>query len=189
VRELDTLDPRDGEEERLAADRQRLQKTEKRAETIAAAIAELAPSHGRGLRQSSSPGPGAALRAAARVLQRLAPQGDAADEPTSAALAALERAEEALSEAELLLARLAEASDADPRQLEQAEERLFALRAAARKQGIAVADLPAFHAGMRWKPRPRGHAPPMSSRARASPPSARRRHVAWNAPWRGSCRR
>jgi DNA repair protein RecN (Recombination protein N) len=149
VQELDTLDPRDGEEERLAAERQRLQKGEKRAETIAAAIAELAPSHGRGLRQSSNPGPGAALRAAARALQRLAPQGDATDEPAGAALAALERAEEALSEAELLLARLAETADADPRQLEQAEERLFALRAAARKHGIAVADLPAFHAGMR----------------------------------------
>jgi DNA repair protein RecN (Recombination protein N) len=58
------------------------------------------------------------------------------------ALAALERAEEALAEAETLLTRLAEAYDADPRRLEQAEERLFALRAAARKHQVAVAELP-----------------------------------------------
>jgi DNA repair protein RecN (Recombination protein N) len=59
-------------------------------------------------------------------------------------MAALERAEEALAEAETLLTRLAAEADADPRQLEQAEERLFALRAAARKHGVAVPDLPAL---------------------------------------------
>ena len=58
------------------------------------------------------------------------------------ALAALERAEEALAEAETLLSRLAAEAEADPRRLEQAEERLFALRAAARKHAVAVADLP-----------------------------------------------
>ena len=56
--------------------------------------------------------------------------------------AALERAEEALSEAETLLSRLAVEADADPRLLEQAEERLFALRAAARKHGVPVIELP-----------------------------------------------
>ena len=59
-------------------------------------------------------------------------------------MAALERAEEALAEAETLLTRLAAEADADPRLLEQAEERLFALRAAARKHAVAVADLPAL---------------------------------------------
>jgi DNA repair protein RecN (Recombination protein N) len=57
-------------------------------------------------------------------------------------MAALERAEEALSEAETLLSRLAAEAEADPRALEQAEERLFALRAAARKHGVPVSELP-----------------------------------------------
>ena len=64
--------------------------------------------------------------------------------PADPAIAALERAEEALAEAETLLTRLAAEADADPRHLEQAEERLFALRAAARKHGVAVPDLPAL---------------------------------------------
>ena len=57
---------------------------------------------------------------------------------------ALERAEEALAEAETLLTRLANEADADPRLLEQAEERLFALRAAARKHAVPVVEVPAL---------------------------------------------
>jgi DNA repair protein RecN (Recombination protein N) len=65
-----------------------------------------------------------------------------APNPADPALAALERAEEALAEAETLLTRLAADADVDPRLLEQSEERLFALRAAARKHGVAVSELP-----------------------------------------------
>src|SRR4051794_886954 len=65
VEELAALAPQDGEEERLANDRQRLQQGERRAEALAAALAELAP------RDRRSPGPAAALRAASRALQRL----------------------------------------------------------------------------------------------------------------------
>jgi len=64
--------------------------------------------------------------------------------PAAPALAALERAEEALAEAESFLTRLSHEADADPRLLEQAEERLFALRAAARKHAVTVAELPAL---------------------------------------------
>ena len=64
--------------------------------------------------------------------------------PAAEALAALERAEEALAEEETLLTRLANEADADPRLLEQAEERLFALRAAARKHAVPVVELPAL---------------------------------------------
>ncbi len=138
VEELVTLRPEPGEEERLAAERQALQQGEKRAEAIAATLTELAP------RDRRSPGPAASLRAAARTLQRLLPAEPAQADPVAAALGALERAEEALAEAETLLTRLAEAADADPRRLEQAEERLFALRAAARKHQVAVAELPAL---------------------------------------------
>jgi DNA repair protein RecN (Recombination protein N) len=139
VEELATLAPRDGEEDDLAAARLRLQQGERRAEAIAAALSELAP------RDRRSAGPAAALRAASRALQRLVPAGQPdAVNPAAPAIAALERAEEAVAEAETLLTRLGADAEADPRLLEHAEERLFALRAAARKHAIAVAELPAL---------------------------------------------
>ena len=141
VDELARLAPQEDEETALAAERQRLQQGERRAEAIAGALAELAP-HGQG--RQRSPGPAAALRAAARTLQRLAPPGQTEDSEAAPALAAIERAEEALAEAETLLSRLAAEAGADPRLLEAAEERLFALRGAARKHGVAVAELPAL---------------------------------------------
>ncbi len=67
VDELSRLAPLEGEENSLAAERQRLQQGEKRAEAIAAALAELVS------RDRRNPGPGAALRAASRALTRLAP--------------------------------------------------------------------------------------------------------------------
>jgi DNA repair protein RecN (Recombination protein N) len=144
IDELAKLAPQEGEEERLAAERQRLQQGEKRAEAIAAALAELASKDRR------SPGPGAALRAAGRALQRLAPSSTPeAANPAAPAMAALERAEEALAEAESLLSRLADEAEADPRLLEAAEERLFALRAVARKHNVAVSELAALHATLR----------------------------------------
>ena len=137
VDELAGLAPRLGEEERLAQERHQLQQGERRAEAIAAALAELTP------RDRRSSAPAAALRAACRALQRLVTpaQPDAAN-PAAPALAALERAEEALAEAETFLTRLAGEAEADPRLLEQAEERLFALRAVARKHAVAVTELP-----------------------------------------------
>jgi DNA repair protein RecN (Recombination protein N) len=133
--ELATLRPASGEEEALAAERQRLQQAERRAEAIGAALAELAP------RDRRHAGPAASLRAAVRALGRLGAQGEAAA-AAAPALAAIERAEDALAEAETLLSRLGEEAVADPRLLEATEERLFALRAAARKHGVAVAALP-----------------------------------------------
>ena len=139
VEELATLAPQPDEEENLAKERQRLQQNELRAEAIAAALAELTP------RDRRNAGPAASLRAASRSLQRLAPAQQVetpGTNPAEPAMAALERAEEALAEAETLLTRLIADSDVDPRQLEQSEERLFALRAAARKHGVAVPELP-----------------------------------------------
>ncbi len=132
--ELSALAPGPGEEEHLAAERQRLQQGDRRAETIASALGELAP-QGRDRR---NPGPAAALRAAARALQRLTSPSPLEAE----AVAALERAEEALAEAEALLSRLGHEAQADPRALEQAEERLFALRGMARKHDVPVVELP-----------------------------------------------
>ena len=103
-------------------------------------MAELTPRDRRG-----SAGPASVLRSAARLLQRLVPP-HAPDQtnPAQAILAALERAEEAVAEAEMLLNRLAIDAEADPRLLEQTEERLFALRAAARKHGVPVGELAAL---------------------------------------------
>ncbi len=139
VEELAGLAPQEGEEERLANERQRLQQGERCAEAIAAALSELAP------RDRRSAGPAASLRAASRALQRLvAPHQPDSVNPAASAVAALERAEEAVAEAESLLTRMSADADADPRLLEQAEERLFALRAVARKYAVAVPDLPAL---------------------------------------------
>ena len=140
--ELGILAPAEGEEDELAAERQRLQQGERRAEAIAAAVAEIAP------RDRRSPGPAAALRAASRALQRLGP---VEPNPAAPAIIALERAEDALAEAEQLLSRLAEEADSDPRVLERAEERLFALRAAARKHGVPVVGLPGLLASLRTR--------------------------------------
>jgi DNA repair protein RecN (Recombination protein N) len=139
VAELQDLGPAEGEEERLAAERQRLQQGERRAEAIAAAIAELAP------RDRRATSPARALREAARALERLPPP----NEEAQPALAALAAAQDALAEAEAALSRLLDEGGPDPRRLEQVEERLFALRAAARKHSVAVADLPALAAELR----------------------------------------
>jgi DNA repair protein RecN (Recombination protein N) len=138
VDELSRLNPQPGEEDELAAERLRLQSGERKAEAIAAALAELTPKDRRAL------GPAAHLRAAARVLGRIAG-------PAAEALAAIERAEEALAEAETLLERMAAEAQDDPRALEATEERLFALRAAARKHGVAVVLLPEFLAQLRGR--------------------------------------
>jgi len=150
VDELARLAPEEGEEQRLAEERQALQQGERRAEAIAAALSELAPSSGRG---RSTGGPAAALRAAGRALQRLLPANaePEAHHPALPALQALEAAESALAEAETLLSRLAQEAEADPRRLEATEERLFALRAAARKHSIAVPDLPALLAALQGR--------------------------------------
>ena len=136
VEELSALAPRAGEDEELAAARQHLQGAERRAEAIGSALAELTP------RERRSAGPAATLRAAARALARIAE----ADQGPSIgqALAAIERAEEALAEAETLLSRAVSEAEADPRGLEAIEERLFALRGMARKHAVPVVELPAL---------------------------------------------
>lgn len=147
VAELSTLAPQPGEEEQLAQQRHALQQAERRGEAITAALSELTPKDRR------NSGPAAALRAASRALQRLLPPPtaestasasaiDPLETRTNEALAALESAENALAEAENLLSRLSDDTEANPRLLEDAEERLFTLRAAARKHDITVDDLP-----------------------------------------------
>ncbi|MEE8662766.1 MAG: DNA repair protein RecN [Acetobacter sp.] len=142
--ELSSLAPQQEEEKFLAAQRHSLQTSEKRGEAIAAALSELTP---RDRRQNA---PSAALRSASRALHRLAPAPSDSSENvidplrqgTEEALTALDNAAAALSEAESLLSRLSLECEADPRLLEQTEERLFALRTIARKYNTTPDDLP-----------------------------------------------
>lgn len=134
VGELTELAPAEGEDEELAKERLHLQQGERRAEAIAIAIAELTP------RDRRSGSPARALREAARALERLPPP----NEEAQPAIALLNAAQEAVAEAETALTRLMSEGGPDPRRLEQVEERLFALRAAARKHSVAVVELPAL---------------------------------------------
>lgn len=134
VEELGTLSPAEGEEETLCQERQGLQQAERRTEAIAGALSELQP------RDRRSANPAAALRNAARALERL----PAPNESAQPALTALAAAQDALAEAEQLLERLASDALPDPRRLEALEDRLFSLRAAARKHGVPVVELPSL---------------------------------------------
>ncbi|EHH68661.1 DNA repair protein RecN [Gluconobacter morbifer] len=150
VDDLSILAPQEGEEESLAALRISLQRDERRGEAVAAALSDLTPKDRR------SAAPAAALRSASRALARLLPAPTDTEEASSThqtqaqeALDALEKAEEALADAEMLLTRLAADTEGDPRLLEETEERLFALRAEARKHNVAVAELPSFLASLK----------------------------------------
>jgi DNA repair protein RecN (Recombination protein N) len=132
--ELSALAPAEGEEDALAGERLCLQQGERRAEAIAVAIAELTP------RDRRAANPARALREAVRALERLPPP----NEEAQPAIALLNAAQEAMAEAETALTRMMAEGGPDPRRLEQVEERLFALRAAARKHGVAVVELPAL---------------------------------------------
>jgi DNA repair protein RecN (Recombination protein N) len=133
--ELVALEPVAGEEERLALARADMQKGEK----LSGDLEEL-----RHLWEGSD-SPLAALRVAARRLDRIAGQHPLLGE----ALAALDRAVIEASEAEDKLAKAAEALVHDPLALERAETRLFDLRAAARKHRCEVDDLPELMRTMR----------------------------------------
>ncbi len=121
--ELDSLAPRAGEDEHLAARRALLQMGEQITEAIGAAYDDLAGAGGAEPRVRSVQ---AALgRLAERVPDRL-----------EEALGALERANLEIAEAVAALARLAAEVEFAPGELEDIEQRLFALRDMARKHGV-----------------------------------------------------
>ena len=129
--ELDALTPEPGEEDRLSARRSLLQNAERLGETLNEAVGELA----------GAAGAQAALARAARRLERARERGYGL---LDAAAAATERAANETAEALDVLEAAIRNLELDPRELEAVEERLFALRAVARKHQVAVADLPAL---------------------------------------------
>jgi len=126
--ELTALAPEAGEEEELATARTDMQKGEKLADDLAA-LQRLWAGSDSAL---------AALRAAARRLDRIAGEHPLLAE----ALEALDRAVIEAGEAEDRLSRAGEAMAHDPLALDRIETRLFNLRAAARKHGCTVDELP-----------------------------------------------
>ncbi|MCT4683280.1 MAG: DNA repair protein RecN [Roseicyclus sp.] len=127
VTELDGLDPQPGEEETLDARRRLMQGAERMRNDVARAAAALGLEGAEG-----------AMGDARRWLEGVS---DKAEGGLDAALAALERAAVELTEAQAGVERFAEALEFNPAELEETEERLFALRALARKHGVAPDDL------------------------------------------------
>jgi DNA repair protein RecN (Recombination protein N) len=137
VKELDALAPKADDEQKLAEERQLLRAGSALGDAVSQALAEL--EQGRGAV--------GALRTAHRLIERTV---DKAAGRLDAALAALDRALSEATEAQAQLEAAQQALEFDPARLEKIEERLFALRAAARKHNVTVAELAAlaekFHA-------------------------------------------
>ncbi|HUB85611.1 MAG TPA: DNA repair protein RecN [Rhizomicrobium sp.] len=129
AKELSDLAPEEGEEAKLAAERALLMNAGKIAEDISAATELLGGERG-------------AESTLAGAIKRLGRMNEEARAASAGAAATLEQAfalaEDARRELESLLSRL----DADAGELERKEDRLFALRAAARKYAVRADELP-----------------------------------------------
>ena len=128
VAELDKLAPKLGEDAELAESRTLMMHGEKLTEALGLALDGL----------SASDGAEAGLRTAMRQLEPVADKAGGRLEP---AIAALDRAAIEAAEGLALLEKASSELDLDPARLELVEERLFALRAAARKHDCKVDDL------------------------------------------------
>ena len=135
VTELDKLNPQPGEDAELDARRRLMQSAARIGEDIQRAGAAL-----------SDEGAEGRMRDAARWLEGVA---DRAEGRLDAPLSALNRAMIELAEAQAGVEACLEALDFDPAELEAAEERLFAIRALARKHGVAPDDLGGFAEDLR----------------------------------------
>ena len=127
VAELDKLDPQPGEEADLDTRRRAMQGAERIRSDVARALQALGTGGAEG-----------AMLDAVRWLETAADQADGALE---ASTAALQRALIELGEASSGIEAALDAMDFDPRDLETTEERLFALRALARKHDVLPDDL------------------------------------------------
>jgi len=128
VKEMEELKPQPGEEAQLAEKRTIMMHGEKLSEALGGASEKL----------SGSEGGEAQLQSALRSLENVA---DKADGRLSGVIATLEGALNEIAEGMGQLDRLSSDLLIDPAELELAEERLFALRALARKHGTEVEGL------------------------------------------------
>ena len=133
--ELEALDPQPGDEEDLDRTRTQLRQGEKIAEALRDAETAL---HGG---DSGGDGVEQRLRIAQRALARVA---ESAGGALDGAIEGLERAAGEVMEGVEAVAEGARSLDLDPARLEFVEERLFALREAARKHRVGVDGLAAL---------------------------------------------
>jgi DNA repair protein RecN (Recombination protein N) len=129
VDELSVLAPEAGEEATLAAERALLMNASRIAEEVGGASEALGGERG-------------AEAALAIALKRLSRINEAARPSVAAAETALEQAFAHAEEARRVLDTVLAGLDSDPGVLERKEERLFALRAAARKYAVEADRLP-----------------------------------------------
>ncbi len=130
VAELDSLDPQAGEEETLDARRRLMQGAEKMRADVARVIEALGGQGAEG-----------AMGDALRWIEGLT---EKAEGGLDNAIAALERAMVELGEAQSGVETFADQLRFNPHELEETEERLFALRGLARKHSVAPDDLGTF---------------------------------------------
>jgi DNA repair protein RecN (Recombination protein N) len=135
VAELDKLNPEPGEDAALDARRRLMQGAGRIREDVAKALAAV-----------SEDGAEGRMRDALRWLDGAA---DKAEGQLDGAMAALNRALIELGEAQAVVERALDVLDFDPGELERVEERLFAIRALARKHGVLADDLGGFAEGLR----------------------------------------
>lgn len=133
VEELSALGPEPGEELALSERRTAMMRSEKIAGDLDEALDAI----------SGGGSPVPSLAAAVRRLERRAGDAQALVRP---AVEAIDLALDALETARQHLEAARADADFDPRELERIEERLFALRAAARKYHVSADDLPALAA-------------------------------------------
>jgi DNA repair protein RecN (Recombination protein N) len=131
VEELSGLAPQAGEETSLAERRAAMMQAEKVAEDLRATFDSV----------SGPQSPVPPLATAVRRLERRVAQAPALIEP---AVKAIDAALTALDEARQHLEQALRVAEYDPRELDRIEERLFALRAAARKYAVPVDELAAL---------------------------------------------
>ncbi len=134
--ELRALNPQEGEEEELAEARAKMM----RAEKVAADLSEA---------NDILSGTGSPMPSLASLLRRLERKQSEAQELVKPIVEALEQTVHALSDAQSAAEQALRMSEYDPKLLERSEERLFALRAAARKFSTSVEKLPALAERMR----------------------------------------
>ena len=131
VEELEALSPVDGEEDELAEARARMMKIERVASDIAEASEFLN-------------GNGSPVPEIASLMRRLERKSHEAPGLLEETVQLLDQALDTLSNAQMEVERALRRTEFDPKELERVEERLFALRAAARKYSLPVTALPAL---------------------------------------------
>ena len=135
VAELDKLDPKPGEEAELDARRRLMQGAAKIREDIARAHEALGTGGAEGLLLDT--------------VRRLEAAADKAEGRLDTALDALQRCLTELGEAEREVGGVLDDLDFNPAELESTEERLFAIRALARKHNVLPDDLGTYAVDLR----------------------------------------